>query len=63
MAGAYVAELKALPPDKLAGKKNEAKHLNNALQFLAKFDRLPASFEPKVELQEVVKAQKWDKDK
>jgi prepilin-type processing-associated H-X9-DG protein len=63
MTATYVAGLKGLPADKLAGKKDEAKHVNGALQFLAKWDRLPTNFEPKVELQELVKAQRWDKDK
>jgi hypothetical protein len=61
MAGAYVASLKQLSADNLASKKDEARQVNGDFQFLARFNVLPASFGPKVELETLIKEQKWDK--
>jgi prepilin-type processing-associated H-X9-DG protein len=61
MAGTYVASLRQLPADKLASKKDEAKQVNGDFQFLVRFNILPASFAPKVELETLIKEQKWDK--
>jgi hypothetical protein len=61
MADQYVANLKQLPPDKLASKKDEAKHIDSAFQFLVSFKVLPASFGPKADLEKIIKVQRWDK--
>lgn len=61
MAAQYVAALKQLPPDQLGSKKDEAKQVNGAFQYLVKFNVLPASFDPAAQLDQLVKAQQWDK--
>jgi hypothetical protein len=61
MAGQYVSGLKKLSGEQLAAKKDEAKHLRDALKYLAKFNDLPANFDPKVEMDQIIKDQNWDK--
>jgi prepilin-type processing-associated H-X9-DG protein len=61
MAKEYVKDLKALPADQLGARKDEAKQVNGAFQFLANHNLLPADFPPKVELEQLVKDQRWDK--
>lgn len=61
MAVAYVRMVKQLPADKLAAKKDEVKQVKAAFDYLAKFRNLPPDFGPKVELDDLVKAQRWDK--
>jgi len=59
MADAYVAGVKKIPADKLAAKKGEITHVSSAFKFLAKFKILPADFGPNVELDKIVKDQRW----
>ena len=61
MAGQYVADLKQLPADKLGSKKDEVKHVRDAFKFLARFQVVSANFEPKVQIDQIVKDQDWDK--
>jgi prepilin-type processing-associated H-X9-DG protein len=61
MASAYVQAVEQLPADKIGAKKDEVKHVKTALDYLARFNVLPASFGPKVEIDGLVKAQRWDK--
>jgi len=61
MAGAYVAELRKLPANQLDSKKDEVKHVHNAVNFLARFKCIPNSFGPKVELKKIVDEQGWEK--
>jgi hypothetical protein len=61
MAGTYVGGLKKLPAAKLAAKKGEATHVASAFKFLAKFKILPDTFGPKVELDQIVQEQRWEK--
>jgi hypothetical protein len=61
MAGQYLDSVKKLPADKLASKKDDVKRLSGAFQFLTKFNILPATFAPKVEVDKLVKDQGWDK--
>jgi hypothetical protein len=63
MAAQYVADLKALPADKLAARKDEARSLRDAFNYLAKFKIIPADFAPKVQLQQIITDQGWDKKK
>jgi hypothetical protein len=63
MAGQYLASLKQLPADKLAPKKDEAKNVSSAFNFLAKFKVIPPDFGPKVALEQLIKEQGWDKKK
>jgi hypothetical protein len=60
-ASRYAASVRQLPPDQLAGKKDEVKRVQQALDYLARFKILPASLGPKVELEKLIKAQHWDK--
>ena len=59
--GAYVAGVKKIPADKLAAKKSEITHVSSAFKFLAKFKILPADFGPNVELDKIVKDQRWER--
>jgi len=61
MASQYVAGLKQLPADKLAPKKDEAKNVSGAFNFLAKFKIIPPDFGPKMALEQLIKEQGWDK--
>ena len=61
MASKYVADLKALPPDKLESKKDEAKHVNSAFQYVVKFKILPSDWAPQRALAQIVKDRRWDK--
>jgi len=61
MAGQYVESLKQLPADKLAPKKDEAKGVSSAFNYLAKFKLIPADFAPKAALEQLIKDQGWDK--
>jgi hypothetical protein len=61
LAGQYWAELEQLPPDKLAAKKDEVKHLRDVCKYLARFNIIPDDAEPKVKLEELIKEHNWDK--
>ncbi|PWU09062.1 MAG: DUF1080 domain-containing protein [Verrucomicrobia bacterium] len=61
MATRYVDGLKALQTDQLTLKKEEAKQVHRALDFLAKNNVLPESFAPKKELDQIAKEHHWDK--
>ncbi len=52
----YVKGVKQLPPDKLAAKKDEVKQVHHAFDYI-----LPANAGPKVELEKLIKEQRWDK--
>jgi len=61
LAGQYIEGLKAMSADQAGSKKDQAKNVRNAFQFLARFKILPADFGPKVELEKFIKEQNWDK--
>ena len=61
MADQYVANLKQLPADQLSGKKDEARQVRDAFNYLTKFKILPADFAPKAILAEIIKDQGWDR--
>jgi len=63
MAEKFVAEMKAVPADKLESKKGEIMHVNGAFQYLTKFKLVPDTFTAAGELNAIVKAQEWDKKK
>jgi hypothetical protein len=54
---------KAIPADKLDSKKGEIMEVNNALQYLIKFQILPGDFAAAKTLHDIVKANEWDKKK
>ena len=61
LADQYWANLEQLPPDKLAARKDEVKHLRDICKYLARFKIIPADAELKVRLEELIKARNWDK--
>lgn len=61
LATQYIASLKALPADKLAAKKDEARSLRDAFNYLARWKAIPADFAPKVAIDQLFKDQNWDK--
>ena len=63
MAKAFVAEMKAVPADKIESKKGEILHVNSAFQYLTKFKLVPDTFTAAGELNAIVKANEWDKKK
>ncbi len=63
MAGQYVAAIKQLPADKFAGAKDNVKSIARVFQYLAKNNIIPTGFPPKADLDGIIKAQGWDKEK
>jgi len=61
MAGQYVEGVRKLAADKIETKKGDVKRLNQAFQYLARFNDLPATFGPKVEVEKLIKDQHWEK--
>jgi hypothetical protein len=61
MAGQYVDGVKKMPADKIGSKKDDVKRLGGAFKYLAKFNILPATFPPKVEVDSLIKDQNWEK--
>jgi len=61
LAKQYLADLQQLPPDKLAAKKDELKHLRDVAKYLARFDVIPDDAEAKVQLERIIKDHNWDK--
>ena len=59
--GAYMADLKQLPAEKLNGKKDEVKRVRGAFQYLAKFQCCGTDCAPCAALEKLVKAHGWDK--
>jgi hypothetical protein len=60
---AYIGSLKALDNAKLQGKKDEVKSVSGNFKYLSRFNIVPASFETAAALDEMIKAQGWDKEK
>jgi len=61
MATAYVAKVKALPADQLAGKRDEVKHLADVYRYLTRHKILAEGYAPRAAVDELIKAQGWDK--
>ncbi len=61
MADSYLKAVKALPAAQLAGKRDEARQFRDALKYLVKFKRIPDSFAPLVDLEQLIKDQGWDR--
>jgi hypothetical protein len=61
LASQYVANVKQLPADKLAAKKDEVRHLRDVCKYLVKFNVMPADFEPKAQLEQLIRDQHWDR--
>jgi hypothetical protein len=63
LASAYVGSLKSLSGAALEAKKDEAKAVQRAFQYLARFEFVPAAYAPKTALDQIVKAAGWDQVK
>ena len=61
LANQYMTSLQQLPADKLAAKKDEVRHLRDVCKYMVKFNLMPGDFEPKAQLEQLIKAQHWDK--
>jgi hypothetical protein len=61
LARQYWADLEQLPPDKVAAKKDEVKHLRDVCNYLIRFNIIPEDAEGKVKLDELIKEHNWDK--
>ena len=61
MAGQYWTDLEQLPPDKLAAKKDEVRHLRDVCKYLAKFKVLPPDSDALTRLNDFIKEHNWDK--
>ncbi len=63
MAMAFLADLKQVPAAQIESRKGDILELNNAVQFLAKYQFIPGDFAAKGELERIIKEQGWDKKK
>lgn len=63
MAGDYADGLQALPLGALESRKAEILKVNEALQYLVNFNRVPPAFTPAGKVLEIVKKNEWDKKK
>jgi len=61
MADQYLDNLKQLPADKLAAKKDEVKHLRNVCNYLIRFNIIPENVDEKATLEQIIKDHNWDK--
>ena len=61
MATQYVANLKQLATDQITSRMADAKQLQSALAFLARFRTISPAFGPKLEIDQIVKDKNWDK--
>ncbi len=61
LAGDYGASLKQLTPEQLAGRKDEVRSVNGAIQYCVRFGVLPGTLPLKAELEKIIRENKWDK--
>ncbi|HEV2209516.1 MAG TPA: DUF1080 domain-containing protein [Verrucomicrobiae bacterium] len=61
LSNEYWDEVKQLPPEKLAAKKDEIKHLLHVVNYLIRFKVLPEDLEAKAALEQMIAEQHWDK--
>ena len=61
MAGQYWTDLEQLPPDKLAAKKDEVKHLRDVAKYLVRCKVIPADADELATLNDFIKEHNWDK--
>jgi hypothetical protein len=57
----YKATIEQLPPDKLAARKDEIKHLRDVVNYLIKFNVISDDYEGKALLDQIIKEHNWDK--
>ena len=63
MAGRYAANVKSLSGGELENRKSEIREVLRSFKYLAKWNLVPASFEPLAVLNQIEKAQGWDQEK
>jgi len=61
LAGQYWTDLEQLPPDKLAAKKDEVKHLRDVAKYLVRCKVIPADAEELSTINDFIKEHNWDK--
>jgi hypothetical protein len=61
LARQYMAGIEKLQADQLALKKDEIRYLRDVCKYLAKFGIIPETYEARLELEQIIKAQNWDK--
>lgn len=61
LAAAYVDSLRSLTGQRLAGKKDQVKELNDVFKYLVDFKIMPAPFAPQVALEQMIREQGWNK--
>ena len=57
----YLASLRQLSSEQLAGRKDQVKQLYHDFDYLVRFKILPANEKPKLELHKLIHEQHWDK--
>jgi len=63
MADKFAQGLQGVAADKLEARKGEITKVDSALQYMKKFKLLPDTFAATQQVQDVIKAQGWDKKK
>jgi len=63
MANEYIGTFKTLTPEELSAKKDEVKNVSASFKYLTRWKIMPASFEPAIVLEKMIKDQGWDKKK
>jgi hypothetical protein len=61
LSTAYFDSLKQLPADRLQSKKDQARQVNHAFDYVVQHAGFPANSPAKAELAALIKAQRWDK--
>ena len=52
---------KPLPPDKLAAKKDEIKHIRDVAKYLVRCKVIPADDDGLATMEDIIKEHNWDK--
>jgi hypothetical protein len=60
LGDAYVKLIKALPSDQLTTKREEARQLDSDFSYMTKFKFLPDDFGPRLQLQQIIREQRWN---
>ncbi len=63
LASSWLGALQAVADGELEGRKGDVLQVNNAVQYLVKFQRLPDTFVLKAPLEALIKERGWDKKK
>jgi hypothetical protein len=61
LATDYLSNLKQLPADKLAARKDEVKHLRDVCNYMVRFKIVPADSQVERDLKQIIADNNWDK--